>query len=303
MSFWKRTIVIGDIHGCYDEMIELINQIGVTDDDMILSLGDIVDRGNKSVEVYEFFKNRPNAKVLVGNHERKHINQVLSYAQEIVKIQFGEEYDNFLKWLNELEYYHETDEAIIIHAAFEHDKSLADQKVEVLSGSTSGERKLEKKYEPNTYWSAYYEGTKPIIYGHRVVGDTPEINNNTFAIDTGACHGGYLTAIELPNFKIHQVKSKADYWRSEQAKWQIPVLKSKDWEKMDFSSIQRQLDKLAYIEIEEVKHFLKEVKDWKDRQDLLLDKILIALHDFTTDLKQKFGKNFNIQASQYPFKV
>lgn len=52
----KKTIVIGDIHGCYDEMIALINKIGVTDDDLIVSLGDIVDRGNKSLEVYHFFK-------------------------------------------------------------------------------------------------------------------------------------------------------------------------------------------------------------------------------------------------------
>ena len=113
-----RKFIIGDIHGCYDELIELTEKIGLTDNDMLISLGDIVDRGNKSKEVYEYFLNRPNSKVLIGNHERKHQNKILSYAQEIVKVQFGNEYDGFLKWLDMLDYFYETEEAIIIHAFF-----------------------------------------------------------------------------------------------------------------------------------------------------------------------------------------
>lgn len=110
-----RTFVIGDIHGCFDEFIELTEKIGLQDNDLLISLGDIVDRGNKSKEVYEYFVNRPNSVVLIGNHERKHQNKILSYAQEIVKVQFGNHYEEFLKWLDTLAYYYETDEAIIIH--------------------------------------------------------------------------------------------------------------------------------------------------------------------------------------------
>lgn len=299
----KKTIVIGDIHGCYDEMIELLNKIGVSDDDLIISLGDIVDRGNKSLEVYRFFKNRPNAKVLIGNHERKHINQVLSYAQEIVKVQFGEEYPEFIDWLKTLDYYHETEDAIIVHAAFEHDKNLSDQKEEVLSGSTAGERYLEKKYAPDTYWSAYYAGSKPVIYGHHVVGDSPKIINQTFGIDTGACHGGYLTAIELPGFQIHQIKVGKDYWREEQVKWQIPVLKAKNWEEMDFVTIQRQLAKLDYIENQEVRAYLGEISNWTQQLEEMLPQLLTRLADFTSELQQEHGINFNIVASQYPFRT
>lgn len=211
-----RTFVIGDIHGCYDELIALTQKINLTTEDIIISVGDIVDRGNKSKEVYEYFKYRPNAIILIGNHERKHLNGVLSYAQEIVKVQFAQDYQPFLDWLRTLGYYYETEEAIIVHAAFEHDKSLNHQKEEVLSGATSGERYLEKKYAFETYWSEYYKGGKPIIYGHLVVGDFPKVKNNTYGIDTGACRGGFLTAIELPGFIVHQVKAKQDYWRSEQ---------------------------------------------------------------------------------------
>ena len=104
-----RTFVIGDIHGCFDEFIELTEKIGLQNDDLLISLGDIVDRGNKSKEVYAYFVNRPNSIVLIGNHERKHQNRILSYAQEIVKVQFGNDYEDFLKWLDTLSYYYETD--------------------------------------------------------------------------------------------------------------------------------------------------------------------------------------------------
>ncbi len=76
-----RKFIIGDIHGCYDELIELTDKIGLKDDDLLIALGDIVDRGNKSKEVYTYLKNRPNTIVLMGNHERKHQKGILSYAQ------------------------------------------------------------------------------------------------------------------------------------------------------------------------------------------------------------------------------
>ncbi len=71
-------------------MIEWIDKVSLKDDDLLIALGDIIDRGNKSKEVYTYLKNGPNTIVLMGNHERKHKNGVLSYAQNIVKIQFGE---------------------------------------------------------------------------------------------------------------------------------------------------------------------------------------------------------------------
>ena len=298
-----RKFVIGDIHGCYDELMELIEMIGLTDEDWLISLGDIVDRGNKSKEVYEYFLNRPNSLVLMGNHERKHQNKILSYAQEIVKVQFGSDYDEFLKWLNRLEYYLETEEAIIIHAFFEHDKELKDQKQEVLSGSTSGDKYLEKKYPEGTFWTEFYTGNKPIIYGHHVVGDQPKIINNTYGIDTGACHGNYLTAIELPGFKIHQVKAKADYWKEQQKTWQIPVLKAKNWQEMQFAEIDKQLEKLAYIEDTEIVNYLNEIRDWKAGLVNSYVPIKTQIDNFTNELLATHQENFSLEANKHLFKT
>jgi serine/threonine protein phosphatase 1 len=127
-----RTIVVGDIHGCYAELLQLLAKVEITEKDCLVSLGDIVDRGANSVKVYDFLKNRPNTIVLMGNHERKHLRQTLSYSQEIVKLQFGvhagtpkeSRYDEFLEWISHLPYYHETESAILVHAAMEDRKSL-----------------------------------------------------------------------------------------------------------------------------------------------------------------------------------
>lgn len=296
-----KTFVVGDIHGCYDELIELIQKAGINEEDILLSLGDIIDRGPMSKEVYHFFKNRTNSKVIMGNHERKYINNILSYAQEIVKIQLGDEYEEFVNWINTLDYFYETDDAIIVHAAFEHDKKLNEQREDVLSGSTSGERYLEKKYNPDTYWSEYYKGDKPIIYGHHVTGDTIKIIGNTYGIDTGACHGGYLTAIELPGFIIHQVKSKKDYWSEEQKKWQIEVLKAKPWMTMNFEKINFHLDKLSYIDDLKVKDFLKKIKNWLAELDKLLVLIKSKVDQITNEILEKKEIDFSKEASKYSF--
>ncbi len=233
-----RTIVVGDIHGCYKELLELLAKVQLTDEDCLLSLGDIVDRGVDSVKVYDFLRNRPNTIVLMGNHERKHLRQTLSYSQEIVKIQFGDRYDEFLEWARHLPYFHETEAAIFVHAAVENGIPIKEQKEEVLCGCTAGEKHLSKRYG-DTYWSELYSGDKPIIFGHHVVGDRPLIvAGKIYGIDTGACHGGRLTGLILPDFKTAQVQAPKDYWRDEIAKWQLPVMVAKPWTSYKWQKIE-----------------------------------------------------------------
>jgi serine/threonine protein phosphatase 1 len=107
-----RTIVIGDIHGCYAELIELFARVNLVETDCLISLGDIVDRGADSIKVDDLLKDRPNTIVLMGNHERKHLRGTLSYGQKIVKLQFGDRYDEFLTWVKDLPYYYETGTAL-----------------------------------------------------------------------------------------------------------------------------------------------------------------------------------------------
>ena len=297
----KRTFVVGDIHGCFDELIELTEKIGLLDDDLFISVGDIVDRGAKSKEVYHYFKNRPNSLVLMGNHERKHMNNILSYSQEITKLRIGDEYAAFVKWISDLTYYYETEDAIIVHAAMDIYKALHEQKQDVLSGTTSGSRHLEKLYPEGTYWTDHYNGEKPVIFGHHVVGDVPEVKNNTYGIDTAACHGGYLTAIELPGFVVHQVKSKKDYWKEEMKQWQVPVLKAKDWLYMDLPAIKGMKDKHSYKANKEVLAFLNSLDQWLEHLDQTLLKIFQHISELSSLLAVQHGDQFNKVVSNLPY--
>ena len=44
-----QTLIIGDIHGCYDEMIDLINHSGICSGDCIVSVGDFGDRNRSKL--------------------------------------------------------------------------------------------------------------------------------------------------------------------------------------------------------------------------------------------------------------
>ncbi|MBN2560999.1 MAG: metallophosphoesterase [Phycisphaerae bacterium] len=49
----QRKIIIGDIHGCYDELRDLLDVISPTRDDKIIAIGDLVDRGPDSEKVLD----------------------------------------------------------------------------------------------------------------------------------------------------------------------------------------------------------------------------------------------------------
>lgn len=303
MGYMKRTIVIGDVHGCFEEFQELLELVQWQPEDELVSVGDIVDRGPGSQELYEFFRDTPNAKVLMGNHERKHARGVLSYSQEIVKVQMGHAYNEFVAWCKTLPYYHETPEAIIVHAFFENGKGLEDQKEEVLSGTTSGTKYLAKIYGEDSYWQDHYQGGKPIIYGHHVVGDSPKIQNNTYGIDTGACHAGFLTAIELPSFTVHQVKVQVDHWTSEMKKWQLPVLKAKDWSGRRFVRIEEEVMKMRYQKDRAVQQHLDQIINWTEALKALQVKIYEDILQKTQTLLDEEGQEgFKVIANQFPYR-
>ena len=296
-----KTFVIGDIHGCFDEFMTLIEKAKIGPTDTIIAVGDIVDRGPKSLDVYRYFKNRPHCITLMGNHERKHLRGILSYSQEIVRLQFGDEYDEFVSWLNSIPYYYVTDDAIIVHAFYEHDKALEEQKEDVLSGTTAGSRYLEDKYKAGSFWSDYYQEEKPIIYGHHVVGAEPKTINNTHGIDTGACVGGRLTALELPAFKFHQVEVGENHWKSEQARWQIPVLKAKDWESMQFNQIAKEVDKLRFKQDPQVREFFSQLESWVNYVLDHLDRIQKRIEKLTVELQNTYQDRFNPKVSELQY--
>lgn len=65
------TYVTSDIHGCFDQFMEMLDRIGFTDNDRLYIVGDIIDRGPKSAEMVDWLMNTAdsNVSLLLGNHE------------------------------------------------------------------------------------------------------------------------------------------------------------------------------------------------------------------------------------------
>lgn len=72
-SSYGRVIAIGDIHGKFSKLQSLLKKIAVSDEDLIIMLGDYVDRGDSVAEVLEWImdhKDKDNYIFLRGNHEQ-----------------------------------------------------------------------------------------------------------------------------------------------------------------------------------------------------------------------------------------
>jgi serine/threonine protein phosphatase 1 len=298
----NRQIIIGDIHGCYSELLRLLDKISPSESDTVVALGDIIDRGPDSVRVFNLFRNTQNFESIIGNHERKHITGYYSYAQEISKIQFGTEYPEAINWLEKMPYYREYESAIVVHAAIEPGIPMQKQREDVLCGSSSGEKYLQKKFNGRP-WYELYEGSKPIIFGHAVFEGAPLIYKDmVYGMDTGACHGGHLSAITLPDFKIYSVQSKDNYWLMQKKAWQSKVLSSKPWTRMNWAQIDREINKIEYLVREKNSTELNKFIEWRQLTDQIFNELMKALQTKVIEIVGQAGADgFAKTAKNHPY--
>lgn len=74
---FMATYIIGDIHGCYDELCAMLEKINFSADDTLVCVGDYIDRGMQSYEMLCWFENKSeNIITIRGNHEEEFITNV-----------------------------------------------------------------------------------------------------------------------------------------------------------------------------------------------------------------------------------
>jgi serine/threonine protein phosphatase 1 len=206
------TLIIGDIHGCYNELQDLLDKSGIGDDEPIIALGDLFDRGPYPLQVFEFFDSHPSAFSIRGNHEQNHLNANMQAPQHISRKKFGTEYRNALGYMAMRPLYMKLKEALLVHGCYEPGIKLKKQRRAVLLGFLEQEKRLAEKYV--IPWYELYDKKKPLIVGHRDYSGTMQpliIEGRFYAIDTRCVFGGSLTAIKLPEWEIISVPARQNY--------------------------------------------------------------------------------------------
>jgi len=104
---------IGDIQGCFDELIVLLDKIKFeTDKDQLWICGDLINRGPKSLESLEFlYSIRKNCYITLGNHDL----HFLAVAEEVIEISDSDTFqeilknknlDIYLNWIKKMPFHH-----------------------------------------------------------------------------------------------------------------------------------------------------------------------------------------------------
>lgn len=213
-----RHIIIGDIHGCADELFALLDACGRRPEDEVISVGDLIDRGPDPEAVIRFFMTDPNSAAILGNHEDKHLRMrtgelVGGNAQILSQIQLGDFYHEALDWFASLPLELERAGHFICHGGVIPGVPLNEQpRRALLRGKMPWMRNIFDQSGPA--WWDRYDGDTPIVYGHSTHSDGPLVTNNTYGIDTGACHGHSLTALILPDVELVSVPAGADHYRA-----------------------------------------------------------------------------------------
>jgi len=220
-----QQLIVGDIHGCYAELCDLLDLAGLSADDEIIAIGDIVDRGPESPQVLDFFRRQPNAHSLMGNHERKHIRSLAgelqpALSQIITQNQLGDAYSAAIAYMRGLPHWLELPDATLVHGFFEPGVPVAEQRPTVIVGTLSGDAYLRERYAQP--WYELYDGAQPLIVGHHDylrTGQPLVYQDRVYGLDTGCCTGGRLTGLLLPDFQFLSVPSRANYWQQVRAQY------------------------------------------------------------------------------------
>ncbi len=209
----NRIFVVGDIHGCIDKIQRLLSKMPIRwDKDMLVFLGDYVDRGPDPAGVVQLMielkSEHPDRVIcLKGNHEVMFLDYLKEGPLSKAFVNFGgistlESYGispkcetkerkhlvpfSHLQFIQSLPISFEISDFFLVHAGVKPGISLDNQKEEDM---------LWIRHE---FIRSDYNWGKRIIFGHTPF-DSPFIMPNKIGIDTGAVYGGRLTCLILPD--------------------------------------------------------------------------------------------------------
>lgn len=230
--------LIGDIHGCFDELLLLLQSLGYEDTPTgarhpqgrkAMFLGDLVDRGPKTPEVLDLVMNMVasgDALAVPGNHEiklmralqGKNVKTTHGLAESLEQLaqrppEFREKVMKFIDGLIS-HFVLDGGKLVVAHAGMKQEmqgRGSGRVREFALYGETTGETDefgLPVRYN----WASDYRGRALVVYGHTPVLE-PEWLNGTICIDTGCVFGGRLTALRYPERELVSVPAARAYYQ------------------------------------------------------------------------------------------
>ena len=229
--------IIGDVHGCCNELESLLQQLGYTRNGSeswghpsgrkAIFVGDLVDRGPRIVDTLKTVMAMSlagSALCVPGNHDIKlkrkldgrdvtvshGLDRTLAEL-DLESPEFRTEVQKFLDGLVS-HYVFDDGHLVVAHAGMKQEmqgRGSAKVRDFALFGETTGETDefgLPVRYN----WASEYRGRASVVYGHTPVPE-PEWLNRTINIDTGCVFGGRLTALRWPEKELVSVAALETY--------------------------------------------------------------------------------------------
>lgn len=233
--------IVGDVHGCFDELMDLVQHLGYTvtrsgdhftathpQGRRLVFVGDLVDRGPNSPDVIRFVRSLVQAGsgfCVAGNHDAKLARALngravkVSHGLECSLQQLQEAPESFrleaAEFLDGLRSHYVMDggKLVVAHAGLSEDlQGRTSGKVRsfAMYGDTTGE--TDEFGLPVRYpWAQDYRGKAMVVYGHTPVLEA-EWLNHTICVDTGCVFGGKLTALRYPEKELASVPARREHY-------------------------------------------------------------------------------------------
>ncbi|KAI9489552.1 Metallo-dependent phosphatase-like protein, partial [Zychaea mexicana] len=239
----ERIFIIGDVHGCADELKQLVNRINYNPDkDQIILAGDLVYRGPDNVGVIRYAK-EINALCVRGNHdditvrfktyELQHGLEAMQDEKEIMPegdvedpLKFGDDHMDIVKNMTQEDYDYlvncplvidlpTLNNSRIVHGGLDPaiEKAVNNDPYSVLNMRNLDDGEPERTKSDGKHWTKYWSEAQHdnntdhainVYYGHDA-GRGLDLESETFGTDSGCVYGGQLTALEMKSHALSQV--------------------------------------------------------------------------------------------------
>jgi hypothetical protein len=226
-----RTIIVGDIHGCFDELAELLEKANLGDEDRVVSVGDLITKGEKSREVLDLFARDERFSAVLGNHDLAILRywrgetDSLKSAQRKAAAQLEAGRERYAGYLASLPLMLDLGSHVVVHAGVRPGVPLGSQSVDDLTAlRTLGPDRTSREGTP---WYEAYRGEKTILFGHWP-SNPPRRGPNAIGLDTGCVYGNNLTAYIIETGEFISVRARRAYsvpkWRRRSKVWRAKAL-------------------------------------------------------------------------------